>query len=159
VVVLKEFVEGFDAAGDVAEQDVLLALEGVVAGDELLDGAGEVLEGGSGFVLGGDEARGVAVGEQVEEGEEEKEDDELRAPGNDDALEQEAGELGAVLEEEEEEGEEAAGAAGEGGFEVAWRGLAIKRRSSIVHGRKPISGFRIADRVRALPRPAARGSG
>ena len=59
----EEFVDGLDAASDVVQEDVLLALERVVASDEMLDGAGEALQGDGSFTLGGDEARGVAVGE------------------------------------------------------------------------------------------------
>jgi hypothetical protein len=138
----EEVVDGFDAAGDVVEENVLLALEGVVAGDELLDSAGEAVQGDGGFALGGDEARSVAVGEEIEEAEKQKQDDELRAPGNDDALEEELGELGALVEEEPEESEKAAGTC-EGGSQVAGRGLGINGGlKGIVHGRKGISHLR-----------------
>jgi hypothetical protein len=132
----EEFVDGFDTAGDVVQENILLALEGVVAGDELLDGASEAVQGDGGFALGGDEARGVAIGEEIEEAEEQEEDDELRAPGDDDALEEELGELGALVEKKPEEGEQTSGA-GQGGPQVAWRWLWVSSGlKGIVHGRR-----------------------
>lgn len=82
VVGFKQLVEGVHAASDVVEENVLLALESVVAGDELLDGAGEVLQGERGLVLSGDEAGSVAVSQEIDEDEEQEQDDKLGAPGD-----------------------------------------------------------------------------
>ena len=69
------FAERFDLAGDVVEQDVLLALEGVFPFDRLPDGGSKLLKRRGGFGLRGDEARGVAVGQQKEKADEQQRQD------------------------------------------------------------------------------------
>lgn len=62
---------------------------------------------------------GVAVGEAVEKHHQQDYDDEVRAPGDDHALEEELGQLGALVEEKKQQRDDPTGYSSEGCLPVA----------------------------------------